>query len=145
MGYGDKRMSPWSRQVGAHVAFILKCRAPDCSIIGAGPNAARGVSLRFGSEHGRTLSNIDHLKRAVKRTPRSLWNGGYGRTPVVPEETRVGALPVLDAVETWIENPHLWTRRAALVFTPRWTKEKRDPERMLGWAARLAEDREWFI
>ena len=51
----------------------------------------------------------------------------------------------LDAVEGWIENPHLWTRRAALVFTLPWTKEKRDPERMLGWAARLAEDRQWFI
>ena len=42
-------------------------------------------------------------------------------------------------------DPHLWTRRAALVFTLPWTKEKRDPERMLGWAARLAEDRQWFI
>jgi 3-methyladenine DNA glycosylase AlkD len=51
----------------------------------------------------------------------------------------------LDIVEAWIENPHLWTRRAALVFTLPWTKGKRDPERMLGWAARLAEDREWFI
>jgi 3-methyladenine DNA glycosylase AlkD len=51
----------------------------------------------------------------------------------------------LDAVESWIENPHLWTRRAALVFTLPWAEEKRDPERMLGWAARLAEDREWFI
>jgi 3-methyladenine DNA glycosylase AlkD len=51
----------------------------------------------------------------------------------------------LDVVETWIENPHLWTRRAGLVFTLPWAKEKRDPERMLGWAARLAEDREWFI
>ena len=51
----------------------------------------------------------------------------------------------LDAVETWIENPHLWTRRAALVFTLPWAKEKRDPERMLGWAARLADDPEWFI
>jgi 3-methyladenine DNA glycosylase AlkD len=51
----------------------------------------------------------------------------------------------LDAVEAWIENPHLWTRRAALVFTLRWAKEKRDPERMLGWAVRLAEDRQWFI
>jgi 3-methyladenine DNA glycosylase AlkD len=51
----------------------------------------------------------------------------------------------LDAVEAWIEIPHLWTRRAALVFTLPWTKEKRDPERMLGWAARLAEDRQWFI
>jgi 3-methyladenine DNA glycosylase AlkD len=51
----------------------------------------------------------------------------------------------LDAVEGWIESPHLWTRRGALVFTLPWTKEKRDPERMLGWAARLAEDRQWFI
>jgi 3-methyladenine DNA glycosylase AlkD len=51
----------------------------------------------------------------------------------------------LDVVETWIENPHLWTRRAALVFTLPWAEEKRDPERMLGWAAQLAEDREWFI
>jgi 3-methyladenine DNA glycosylase AlkD len=51
----------------------------------------------------------------------------------------------LDAVEAWIENPQLWTRRAALVFTLPWTKGERDPERMLGWAARLANDREWFI
>ena len=51
----------------------------------------------------------------------------------------------LDAVEAWIESPHLWTRRAALVFTLPWTKEKRDPGRMLGWAARLADDRQWFI
>ena len=52
---------------------------------------------------------------------------------------------LLDAVETWIESPHLWTRRAALVFTLPWAKEKRDPERMLGWAARLTHDRQWFI
>ena len=51
----------------------------------------------------------------------------------------------LDVVEAWIENPHVWTRRAALVFTLPWTEEKRDPERMLGWAARLGEDPEWFI
>jgi 3-methyladenine DNA glycosylase AlkD len=51
----------------------------------------------------------------------------------------------LDTVEAWIENPHLWTRRAALVFTLPWAKGERDPERMLGWAARLADDREWFI
>ena len=51
----------------------------------------------------------------------------------------------LDVVEAWIENPRLWKRRAALVFTLPWMKGERDPERMLGWAARLAEDREWFI
>ena len=48
-------------------------------------------------------------------------------------------------MEDWTLSAHLWTRRAALVFTLPWTKENRDPERMLGWAARLAEDREWFI
>jgi 3-methyladenine DNA glycosylase AlkD len=51
----------------------------------------------------------------------------------------------LDIVESWVESPHLWTRRAALVFTLPWTKDGRDPARMLGWAARLAPDREWFI
>jgi 3-methyladenine DNA glycosylase AlkD len=51
----------------------------------------------------------------------------------------------LDVVETWVQSRHLWTRRAALVFTLPWTKAGRDPERMLAWAARLAEDREWFI
>jgi 3-methyladenine DNA glycosylase AlkD len=51
----------------------------------------------------------------------------------------------LDAVEEWTDSPHLWTRRAALVFTLPWTKGTHDPERMLGWAARLADDRQWFI
>jgi 3-methyladenine DNA glycosylase AlkD len=51
----------------------------------------------------------------------------------------------LDQVEPWVESPHLWTRRASLVFTLPWTKPGRDPERMLGWASRLIVDREWFI
>ena len=51
----------------------------------------------------------------------------------------------LDVVEAWTRSPHLWTRRAALVFTLPWTRNGRDPERMLGWAARLANDQEWFI
>ena len=51
----------------------------------------------------------------------------------------------LDVVEGWVQSPHLWTRRAALVFTLAWTRDGRDPERMLGWAASLADDREWFI
>jgi 3-methyladenine DNA glycosylase AlkD len=51
----------------------------------------------------------------------------------------------LDDVETWVENSHLWTRRASLVVTLPWTKGGRDPERMLGWAKRLTPDREWFI
>jgi 3-methyladenine DNA glycosylase AlkD len=51
----------------------------------------------------------------------------------------------LDVVESWVASPHLWTRRASLVFTLPWTKDNRDPERMLGWAAGLATDPEWFI
>lgn len=51
----------------------------------------------------------------------------------------------LDAVERWIRSQHLWSRRAALVFTLPWTKEARDPRRMLAWAAQLAGDPEWFI
>jgi 3-methyladenine DNA glycosylase AlkD len=51
----------------------------------------------------------------------------------------------LESVESWVDSPHLWTRRAALVFTLAWTKDGRDPARMLGWAARLAPDRQWFI
>ena len=39
----------------------------------------------------------------------------------------------------------MWTRRASLVFTLAWMRSGRSPERMLGWAARLVEDREWFI
>lgn len=51
----------------------------------------------------------------------------------------------LDIAERWIGSPHLWTRRTSLVFTLPWTRDGRDPERMLGWAARLADDPQWFI
>ena len=51
----------------------------------------------------------------------------------------------LDHVESWVASRRLWTRRAALVFTLPWTKDNRDPERMLGWASKLADDPEWFI
>ena len=37
------------------------------------------------------------------------------------------------------------SERAALVFTLPWMKGDRDPERMLGWSARLVADPEWFI
>jgi 3-methyladenine DNA glycosylase AlkD len=51
----------------------------------------------------------------------------------------------LDDVESWVASRHLWTRRAALVFTLPWTRNDRDPERMLRWASKLANDPEWFI
>ncbi|MES2813572.1 MAG: DNA alkylation repair protein [Pseudomonadota bacterium] len=58
----------------------------------------------------------------------------------------------LDAVETWVASPHMWTRRAALVMTLPWTKQNFPKEqdlairaRVLGWCAALAPDRDWFI
>ena len=58
----------------------------------------------------------------------------------------------LDEVEGWTTHPNLWTRRAALVTTLPWTKQNHPkPEelaardRVLGWAAGMVEDRDWFI
>ena len=58
----------------------------------------------------------------------------------------------LDEVEAWVASDHLWTRRAALVMTLPWTKDRFPKpedlavrERVLGWCERLAPDRDWFI
>ena len=58
----------------------------------------------------------------------------------------------VDQVETWTTSDHLWTRRAALVITLPWTKQNfPTPEdlairdRVLGWCATYADDKDWFI
>ncbi|MDF2233419.1 DNA alkylation repair protein [Albimonas sp. CAU 1670] len=58
----------------------------------------------------------------------------------------------LDEVEPWTRSEHLWTRRAAMVFTLPWAKMRHPSpedlarrERILGWAADYAADRDWFI
>jgi 3-methyladenine DNA glycosylase AlkD len=58
----------------------------------------------------------------------------------------------LDTVEDWTTSPHLWTRRAALVVTLPWTRgnhptpaDQSIRDRVLGWAARYLDDRNWFI
>jgi len=58
----------------------------------------------------------------------------------------------LDEVEDWVGSDHMWTRRAALVSTLPWTKQNHPkPEelvardRILGWAAVLVPDHQWFI
>lgn len=66
---------------------------------------------------------------------------------------RVQADPArIDQVEAWTRSEHMWTRRAALVITLPWTKlrnpkpdEIAQRERVLGWAAELVPDRDWFI
>ncbi len=52
---------------------------------------------------------------------------------------------LLDEVEGWIKHDSFWVRRAALIFTLPWAKPGMDPSRSLGWAAKLAPEREWFI
>jgi len=58
----------------------------------------------------------------------------------------------LDQVESWITSDHLWTRRAALVFTLPFCKSRHPNAtetgaraRILTWCETLAPDREWFI
>lgn len=58
----------------------------------------------------------------------------------------------LDDVEPWTGSDHMWTRRAALVITLLWCKnrnpkpeEMAQRERILGWAAGYVPDRDWFI
>jgi 3-methyladenine DNA glycosylase AlkD len=58
----------------------------------------------------------------------------------------------LDEVAQWVTSDHMWTRRAALVSTLPWTKQNHPKpqelearERILGWAAQLVTDHQWFI
>ncbi len=68
-------------------------------------------------------------------------------------QRRLSADPArLDQVEVWTRSEHMWTRRAALVFTLPWTKQNHPKpadlavrERVLGWAAGYVEDGDWFI
>ncbi|MGI9390261.1 MAG: DNA alkylation repair protein [Boseongicola sp.] len=68
-------------------------------------------------------------------------------------QKRLSADPTrLDEVELWTNSNHMWTRRAALVMTLPWTKNRNPKpdeiaqrERILGWAAGYTNDPEWFI
>ena len=58
----------------------------------------------------------------------------------------------LDDIEPWTTSPHMWTRRAALVMTLPWTKQRHPKpdelaarERILGWAETYVTDTDWFI
>ncbi|MGR3780719.1 MAG: DNA alkylation repair protein [Albimonas sp.] len=58
----------------------------------------------------------------------------------------------LEEVEGWTRSDHLWTKRAAMVFTLPWAKlnhpspeDRERRERILSWAAGYVADREWFI
>lgn len=69
-----------------------------------------------------------------------------GRRRLVADPSRI------DDVESWIGADSFWIRRAALVITLPWTKQNHPKpqdlivrDRVLGWAAVMADDREWFI
>ncbi|MEL6236543.1 MAG: DNA alkylation repair protein [Pseudomonadota bacterium] len=58
----------------------------------------------------------------------------------------------LEEVEGWTASPLIWARRAAFVFTLPWAKlthpgaeDLARRERILGWAAEAATEREWFM
>jgi 3-methyladenine DNA glycosylase AlkD len=64
----------------------------------------------------------------------------------------VADLERIETVEQWIASDHMWTRRAAFVTTLPWTKQNFPKpqdliirDRVLGWAAALVADHDWFI
>lgn len=52
---------------------------------------------------------------------------------------------ILNDLEKWTDHKNFWYRRAVLVFTLPYAKPGKSPERMLGWAEKYVDDREWFI
>lgn len=69
-----------------------------------------------------------------------------GQKRLIQDPTR------LDLLEEWTQSEHMWTRRAAFVFTLPFLKsrhpnatEQSTRARVLGWAEALATDPEWFI
>ncbi|MES2145865.1 MAG: DNA alkylation repair protein [Pseudomonadota bacterium] len=68
-------------------------------------------------------------------------------------QKRVMADPArMDTVEGWTTSPHMWTRRAALVIALPWAKQNHPKpdelamrDRIVGWCASYADDRDWFI
>lgn len=58
----------------------------------------------------------------------------------------------IDQIEGWTTSDHMWTKRAALVITLPFTRDRNPSEfemhareRILGWAATYVGDKEWFI
>jgi hypothetical protein len=86
-----------------------------------------------------------HLLWAAKPTPRSKWNGGYSRTPVLPKANHVGP------VSAHLRRPRPRSAMSALrrlrpspsaliadIPLRRGERVKSDPERLRGWSYELA-------
>lgn len=85
----------------------------------------------------------------------ATWAEGFDGWALADHAAKAGARRLeadparLDQVEGWLDHPNLWTRRAALVMTLPWTKQNHPKpadeairDRVLGWCARLATDRD---
>lgn len=71
---------------------------------------------------------------------------------IAGQKRLVAAPERLDEVEGWLDDPNPWARRAALTGTLPWAKMNNPKpadlarrERVLGWAAQLADSPDWFI
>jgi 3-methyladenine DNA glycosylase AlkD len=86
------------------------------------------------------------------------WLPDLDGTTIADQVANAGAKRVvwdasrLDQMDAWAESDHVWTRRAVLGFTQPWTKQNRSKledeavrDRVLGWAALLAEDHDPLI
>ena len=134
--------------------------------------ASRDVDDRVALARGLWDSDIHEarvaaaklLTQARIRPDKAVWSLIAGWVPefdgwaiadsaMIAGQKRLVADPArLDEVEAWLAHPNKWTRRAALVGTLPWAKMNNPKpadlaarERILGWAAQLANDRDWFI
>lgn len=135
----------------------------------AGASVAERVELAAGlwdsDIHEARIAAAKLLTQARIREDEALvwaelcrWVPGFDAWAVADHackaiERRLAAEPArLDAVAGWAKDPVMWVRRAALVATLPWSKlthpsaeERAARERILGWAAAMVPDRDWFI
>jgi 3-methyladenine DNA glycosylase AlkD len=134
----------------------------------AGATVGDRVSLSAGlwatDVHEARVAAAKLLTQARIRPDDAVWNlflswvADFDAWAIADHACAVGQRRVmadlsrLDMVEGWTTSPHMWTRRAALVVTlplargnfPK-PEEQAARERVLGWAAGYADDRDWFI
>lgn len=135
----------------------------------AGAGVAERVALAAGlwdsDIHEARIAAAKLLTQARIREDEALvwaelqrWVPGFDAWAVADHaskaiERRLVAHPErLDAIEAWVSDPVMWVRRAALVATLPWAKlthptaaDLAARERILGWAAAMVPDRDWFI
>ncbi len=146
---------------------------PGIDALVAGWRAALDVPGRVALARGLWASDVHEARIAaaklltqarIRDHEAAVWDEVRGWVPTFDAwaisdhackaiERRLVAEPArLDAVEGWTTDPALWVRRAALVATLPWTKQRHPDaaeraarERVLGWAAACVTDRDRFI